>query len=100
VHRVAGAGFSTLLYGFALAYLVAPGTFDSAHVIETVASLPEYVKTTAKVVLAAPFAFHGWNGVRHLTWDLGKFVTVKGAYGTGYAVLGATALSTVYLVWW
>lgn len=64
--------FCTVLYGFSLAYLVAPGTFDSAHVIELVAGLPDYVKTSAKVLLAAPFAFHGWNGVRHLAWDLGK----------------------------
>ena len=27
-------------------------------------------------------------------------MTVKGAYSSGYAVLGATALSTAYLVWW
>ncbi|KAG9316085.1 cytochrome b subunit of succinate dehydrogenase, Sdh3p [Chiua virens] len=99
VHRVAGAGLSVLLYGFSLAYLIAPGTFDSAHVIEFVAGVPDYLKTTAKVVLAAPFAFHGFNGVRHLVWDTGKFMNVKGAYSTGYAVLGATALSTVYLVW-
>ncbi|KAG8212839.1 cytochrome b subunit of succinate dehydrogenase, Sdh3p [Butyriboletus roseoflavus] len=110
-HRVAGGGLSALLYGFSLAYLIAPGTFDSAHVIEFVAGLPDYVKTSAKVVLAAPFAFHTWNGVRHLAWDMGKcydeadfyrcdlVMSVKGAYNAGYAVLGATALSTVYLVW-
>lgn len=61
-----------VLYGFALAYLAAPGTFDSAHVLAFVAGLPEYIKMSAKVVLAAPFAFHSWNGVRHLVWDLGK----------------------------
>ncbi|KAH0833396.1 cytochrome b subunit of succinate dehydrogenase, Sdh3p [Lanmaoa asiatica] len=99
-HRMSGGALSALLYGFSVAYLVAPGTFDSAHVIEFVAGLPDYVKTSAKVVLAAPFAFHGWNGVRHLVWDMGKFMTVTGAYRTGYAVLGATALSTAYLVWW
>lgn len=61
-----------VLYGFSLAYLVAPGTFDSAHVIEFVAGLPDYVKTSARVLLAAPFALHGWNGIRHLLWDTGK----------------------------
>lgn len=91
--------------------------------IAYVAGLPAYIKTSAKLVLAAPFAFHGWNGVRHLAWDMGKckctlclfiyllfvcfvglsfcfvVMNVKGAYRTGYAVLGATVLSTVYLVW-
>ncbi|KIK91977.1 hypothetical protein PAXRUDRAFT_830396 [Paxillus rubicundulus Ve08.2h10] len=97
-NRATGGALSALLYGFSLAYLVAPGTFDSAHVIEFVAGFPDYLKTTAKVFLAAPFAFHSWNGLRHLAWDMGKFMTVKGAYSTGYAVLGATAVSTIYLV--
>ncbi|KAG6332970.1 hypothetical protein ID866_6123 [Astraeus odoratus] len=97
-NRVTGVGLSTLLYGFSLAYLVAPDTFDSGHIIAFVAGLPDYIKYTAKVVLAAPFSFHAFNGLRHLAWDTGKFLTLKSAYKTGYAVLGATAISTVALV--
>jgi len=97
-NRVTGAGLSVLLYGFSLAYLVAPGTFDSAHVIELVSGLPDAVKYTGKAVLALPFTYHSFNGLRHLAWDMGKFVTVKGAYSSGYAVLGATAISTIGLV--
>jgi len=96
-NRVTGAGLSVLLYGFSIAYLVAPGTFDSVHVVEFVAGLPEGVKYAGKAILAAPFAFHSLNGLRHLGWDMAKFVTVKGAYVTGYIVLGATAVSTVAL---
>ncbi|KAF9230322.1 SDHC, cytochrome b subunit of succinate dehydrogenase [Melanogaster broomeanus] len=96
-NRIAGAALSVLLYGFSLAYLAAPGTFDSAHVVEFVAGMPEYVKTAGKLVLAAPFTFHSWNGLRHLAWDSGKFLSIKAVYGTGYAVLGATAVSTIYL---
>ncbi|KAK2465619.1 hypothetical protein APHAL10511_002511 [Amanita phalloides] len=96
-NRVTGAGLSVLLYGFSMAYLIAPGTFDSAHVVEFVASLPDAVKYAGKVLLAAPFAFHSFNGLRHLGWDMGKFLSVKGAYATGYVVLGATAISTVVL---
>ncbi|KAJ7102995.1 succinate dehydrogenase cytochrome b560 subunit [Mycena crocata] len=51
-----------------------------------------------KTVLAAPFAFHSLNGVRHLSWDMGKFMTIKAVYQTGYAVLVGTAVSTVALV--
>lgn len=61
-----------VLYGYALAYLVAPTTFDSTHVIEFVAGLPDAVKYAGKTILAAPFAFHSWNGLRHLSWDMGK----------------------------
>ncbi|KAJ4493053.1 SDHC, cytochrome b subunit of succinate dehydrogenase [Lentinula edodes] len=97
-NRITGVGLGFLLYGFSLAYLVAPGTFDSAHVIEFVHGLPDSVKYTGKFILALPFSFHSWNGIRHLLWDSGKFLTVKGAYSTGYAVLGATAISTLVLM--
>lgn len=61
-----------MLYGFSIAYLIAPGTFDSAHVVELVAGLPDTVKYAGKAILAAPFAFHSFNGLRHLSWDMGK----------------------------
>ncbi|KAJ3511960.1 hypothetical protein NLJ89_g3802 [Agrocybe chaxingu] len=99
-NRVTGAGLSVLLYGFSIAYLIAPGTFDSAHVVEVIAGLPEGVKYAGKAILAAPFAFHSFNGLRHLGWDLVKFITVRGAYVSGYIVLGATAVSTVALTLW
>ena len=60
------------MYGYFLAYLTAPGTFDSAHALEIISGLPDAVKYPAKVMLAAPFAFHTLNGVRHLSWDAGK----------------------------
>ncbi|KIK60114.1 hypothetical protein GYMLUDRAFT_261520 [Collybiopsis luxurians FD-317 M1] len=96
-NRVTGVSLSILLYGFSIAYLVAPGSFDSTHVVEFVAGLPDAVKYAGKFILALPFTFHSFNGLRHLAWDMGRFLTVKGAYSTGYAVLGATGLSTVYL---
>ena len=61
-----------VLYGFSIAYLFAPGTFDSTHVVEFIAGLPEGAKYAGKVVLAAPFAFHSLNGLRHLSWDMAK----------------------------
>ncbi|KAF9072542.1 SDHC, cytochrome b subunit of succinate dehydrogenase [Rhodocollybia butyracea] len=96
-NRATGVALGALLYGFSLSYLVAPGTFDSVHVIEFVSGLPDAVKYTGKFLLALPFSYHSFNGLRHLAWDAGKFLTVKGAYSTGYAVLGATALSSAYL---
>ncbi|KAJ6492573.1 SDHC, cytochrome b subunit of succinate dehydrogenase [Mycena vitilis] len=97
-NRMTGGALSALLYGFSLAYLVAPGTFDSVHVVEFVGGLPDAVKYAGKALLAAPFAFHSLNGLRHLSWDMGKFMSIKGVYQTGYAVLAGTAVSTVALV--
>ncbi|KAF4564448.1 Cytochrome b subunit of succinate dehydrogenase SDH3 [Pleurotus pulmonarius] len=97
-NRATGGALSALLYGFSIAYLVAPGTFDSTHVVEFVAGMPDAIKYAGKAILAAPFAFHSLNGLRHLAWDMNKFMTVKGAYATGYAVLAGTAVSTVALM--
>jgi len=97
-NRFSGVGLSVLMYSYFLAYLAAPGTFDSAHVLEVISGLPEVVKYSAKAILAAPFAFHTLNGIRHLGWDVGKFLTLKGSYQAGYAVLAATAVTTVGLV--
>ncbi|KAI0029415.1 cytochrome b subunit of succinate dehydrogenase, Sdh3p [Vararia minispora EC-137] len=97
-HRMTGTALSVLLYGFALAYLAAPGTFSSKKIVEQVKKLPTSVKMGAKVLLAAPFTFHSFNGIRHLLWDMKLFMNVKGCYQTGYAVLGASAVSTAALV--
>jgi succinate dehydrogenase (ubiquinone) cytochrome b560 subunit len=61
----------TVLYGYSLAYLAAPSTFASPNIIALVAGLPVAVKIVGKAILAAPFAFHSLNGVRHLGWDMG-----------------------------
>jgi len=100
-NRITGSALSVLLYGFSLSYLILPAfglPFDGAQLVDLVHSLPEWAKLTGKTLLAAPFAFHSWNGVRHLLWDSGKFLSVKGAYVTGYAVLSATAVTTVGLL--
>jgi len=66
---------ATVLYGFSIAYVAAPWAgmpFDSAAIVDFVHQLPEWSKYAAKTILAAPFAFHSFNGVRHLLWDSGK----------------------------
>ena len=62
----------TVLYGYALAYLASPEIFASANVIELIHGLPEAVKYAGKVILAAPFSYHTFNGLRHLAWDSGR----------------------------
>jgi len=100
-NRITGVGLSVLLYGFSIAYVTAPAfglPFDTAAVVSLVQGMPEWLKISGKAILAAPFAFHSFNGLRHLGWDVGKLLSLKGAYRSGYAVLGATAITTVALV--
>lgn len=50
-----------------------------------------------KFGLAFPFAYHIMNGVRHLIWDTGKFLTIKEVYMTGYAAILASICLGGYL---
>lgn len=44
--------------------------------------------------------YHLASGIRHLFWDIGLFLDIKGAYTTGYLVLAFTALMTGALWSW
>jgi len=46
----------------------------------------------------ASLFFHFFNGIRHLAWDAGFGFDLPQTYATGWAVLIATAVSSV-LVW-
>ncbi|KAG2194625.1 hypothetical protein INT46_000087 [Mucor plumbeus] len=100
LHRVTGAALGGAFYLGALAYVAAPAvgvTIDTASIISAAAAAPFAVKFAAKATVAAPFVFHCLNGVRHLVWDATKLVDIKSVYKTGYAVIGATAVGTLYL---
>lgn len=60
--------------------------------------IPSWMDITAKASFAYLFAFHFGNGIRHLIWDSGKELTLKGVYRTGYAVLALTAVAGSYLL--
>ncbi|KAH8086848.1 cytochrome b subunit of succinate dehydrogenase, Sdh3p [Filobasidium floriforme] len=99
LNRITGTALSGLLYAGALTFLLHPvfPAIDSAHLIEFVAGMPGWLKTSIKFTLAVPFTLHSWNGIRHLMWDMGYALSLKGVYATGYAVLGLTAISSIGL---
>ncbi|KAJ1914927.1 hypothetical protein IWQ60_008620 [Tieghemiomyces parasiticus] len=100
-HRVTGAFLAAGLYAGAISYVAAPVvlgmSFDSASIVSAFAALSPAAKFSAKMALALPFTFHSYNGIRHLIWDTGRALTLKGVYTGGYAVLGATALTSAIL---
>ena len=63
-----------VLYGFTISYVAAPLVgmpFSSSDIVQLVSAVPESIKVAGKLILAAPFAFHSLNGLRHLGWDMG-----------------------------
>lgn len=56
--------------------------------------VPSPVLLSVKAVLAYPFAYHACNGVRHLLWDTGRFLSIKEVYVTGYIMLALSAAAT------
>lgn len=64
-----------------MAYLVSPmfgWHLDSASVAESFGAMNEYAKFGIKSAIAFPFAFHSWNGIRHLIWDTASELHLKG----------------------
>ncbi|CAG8603135.1 9299_t:CDS:10 [Paraglomus brasilianum] len=86
-HRFSGAGVATVLYGSAIAYAIGPylgSPWDADTLVAAVSTLPPSVVLAGKASLAFPFTFHTFNGIRHLIWDTGRSLTVKGVYITGW----------------
>ncbi|KAK8058412.1 succinate dehydrogenase cytochrome b560 subunit protein [Apiospora phragmitis] len=71
---------------------------DSASMAAAFGSLPVAAKGAAKFLLAWPFAFHGINSCRHLTWDTAKGFSKKSVHSGGYAILGASVVSALGMV--
>ncbi|CCG21353.1 succinate dehydrogenase [Candida orthopsilosis Co 90-125] len=100
LHRITGVAMAGAFYALTCTYAatsILNIPFDAATLVNAFASLPVYLQYGIKAAAAFPFAFHSFNGVRHLIWDLGKELTIKGVYRTGYIVLGATAVFGSYL---
>ncbi|XP_075049334.1 succinate dehydrogenase cytochrome b560 subunit, mitochondrial [Mixophyes fleayi] len=93
LHRATGIALSTGVSLFSLAALVLPGDFASyLELIKSLGLGPALIYS-AKFVIAFPFMYHTFNGIRHLAWDLGKGFKIPQLYQSGYIVLAFTLLS-------
>ncbi|GMM47706.1 protein [Pichia kluyveri] len=96
LHRITGVGLAVGFYAVTVSY--AAGIVDSASLLSLYSSIPVAGQYALKALASFPFAFHAWNGVRHLIWDAGHEANIKGVYRTGYAVLGLTIVSALALL--
>lgn len=65
------------------------GMLEAAH-------LP-LVVVAGKFLIAFPFSYHLINGIRHLVWDTGYSLSIKGVESTGYVVLATAVAFALYL---
>ncbi|KAL8317131.1 hypothetical protein RB597_000837 [Gaeumannomyces tritici] len=99
--RISGTLLTGTLYGFSVAYLAAPLTgwhLESASVAAAVGAWPAFAKGGLKFLLAWPFTFHSFNGVRHLFWDTARGFDKAGLKALSRYVWAASALSAAGLV--
>jgi succinate dehydrogenase / fumarate reductase cytochrome b subunit len=85
LHRATGVALAfgaVLATWWLLAALHGPKTFDRFH--EFAHSLIGQLMLLGWLF---SLAFHFLNGIRHLVWDTGRWLSLKGAYASGYAVL-------------
>ncbi|CAB4060844.1 SDHC [Lepeophtheirus salmonis] len=50
-----------------------------------------------KFGIAFPFAFHSWNGIRHLFWDMGIGLKIREVYSSGSLVVALALVTSVIL---
>ncbi|CAK9817356.1 Succinate dehydrogenase cytochrome b560 subunit, mitochondrial [Anthophora quadrimaculata] len=96
-HRTTGmilSGYAMLL---GLGTLFIPGGIPCLIEMITNLGLPVPILFVGKTLLALPATYHTYNGIRHLAWDLGMFLTIKEVYSTGYVVSALSVISAIAL---
>ena len=97
-HRVTGAGLAGLIYAFGITAGCSGSTVNlTTKICELISAVPLPFVLAGKFVLAAPFMYHLLNGIRHLIWDSGSALTLRGVYATGWMVNIATLASATVL---
>ena len=101
-HRFTGAATASGFYALLISYgLLGPtGPVKNLQLLNDTSKFirdtPLPLVVSAKALIAAPLSFHFWNGIRHLIWDTGMGLSLKGVYSTGWAVNAATIICTGY----
>ncbi|KAJ3665843.1 hypothetical protein Zmor_001311 [Zophobas morio] len=97
-HRATGmilAGY-TIMWG--LGAVVLPDSISCYLEDLAAANVSSILLCGTKFMLAFPMTYHFWNGIRHLMWDMGLFLTLKEVYATGYVMLILALGSAIALV--
>lgn len=100
LHRISGVALSGSLYLWATAYLASPALgwhLESASMVAAMGALPVAAKIFLKATMALPFTYHSFNGLRHLTWDLGRGLSNNAIIKSGWTVVAVSVASALAL---
>lgn len=98
-HRGTGLGLYVLMSGFGIGMMALPASYP--YYLQQVADmqLGFTLIYAAKFLIVFPFMFHTFNGVRHLTWDLGYGFSLRSLYKSGYSVVGLSLITSIILAY-
>ena len=96
-HRTTGIIMGVVLYAFSVGIAIAPGDFPSYVEAVKNLQLSPAILFTAKSLMAFPLVYHYLNGIRHLTWDMGKGFEMKTQYKTGYTIVSSSVAISALL---
>ncbi|XP_011305336.1 succinate dehydrogenase cytochrome b560 subunit, mitochondrial [Fopius arisanus] len=96
-HRGTGMALAFYATGAGAASLFLPGGMNC--VLDSIAAmeLASPLLFLMKFAVAWPTMYHYLNGIRHLAWDMGQFLTIKQVYSTGWTMLGLSVVSAFIL---
>ncbi|XP_056648522.1 succinate dehydrogenase cytochrome b560 subunit, mitochondrial-like [Diorhabda sublineata] len=86
-HRATGMALAFYTIAFGLTAAAAPESISEYIDAVECMELGKPVLSGLKFMLAFPMTYHFWNGIRHLLWDSGRFLTIREVYATGYIML-------------
>uniref|UniRef100_A0ABD2XE63 Succinate dehydrogenase cytochrome b560 subunit, mitochondrial n=1 Tax=Trichogramma kaykai TaxID=54128 RepID=A0ABD2XE63_9HYME len=96
-HRTTGIILTSYAVILGFGTLFCPGGIDTIIGAIAAWNLSPATLIAGKALFAYPVTFHFFNGMRHLAWDLGKYLSIKHVYSTGYTAVALSAISAIAL---
>ncbi|XP_066600798.1 succinate dehydrogenase cytochrome b560 subunit, mitochondrial-like [Prorops nasuta] len=96
-HRTTGMILAACAITLGTGTLISPDAMPNLISFIDSWSLPSPLIFLGKYIFAFCATFHTFNGIRHLAWDMGKFLTLPQVYQTGYIALGLSVITALIL---
>ena len=96
-HRGTGLAQSVILSGFGLFGILSSTSYPALLEMVQSFGLGGALIFLGKFAIAWPVTYHLFNGLRHLSWDMGYGFKMPDLYKTGWTVLGLSVITALIL---